>query len=69
MSKTLEKALARAKREADKAAGIERHERMVALSLQQTKLLRAKEYGDAEEVNIEINAMLQAVRGEASADE
>jgi hypothetical protein len=61
MSKQLEKAMEAERKAADKRAAIERHERLITLSLQQTKLLRAKDYAAAEGANVEINMILQGV--------
>jgi hypothetical protein len=59
MSRQLERALEAARKANAKAADLERHAKLVELSVQQTKQLRAKAYRDAEETNVEINILLQ----------
>jgi len=58
VTKALERALENARKAQEKAAELERHERLVALSVQHTKLLRASDYAAATAVNDEIKALL-----------
>lgn len=64
MSRTLERALATARKAEAKAKAIEQHEKLLALSLEQTKHIRAKDYRAAEEANVEANVILQSISGE-----